>query len=64
MIELKFSGKCEGCKCADLELLRYETFGEGNRFVVNCKHNAACRKWNNAPAEKKAPARGGRKKKE
>ena len=42
MIELKFKGKCEDCKCADLEL-KCSTYVNNDRvWVVKCKHKEVC----------------------
>lgn len=42
MIELVFEGMCRDCKCADLELIRTETYDEYNYWDVHCKHENAC----------------------
>ena len=42
MVELKFTGFCEGCKCSELELYKIETLGEGTAWSVRCRHRQAC----------------------
>lgn len=46
MIELMFTGKCNGCKCADLELdyFTIESFDDpdGKEWTVRCIHEDAC----------------------
>lgn len=41
MIEIKFTGMCEDCRCADLEVhcLRRDT---GDKWIVTCSHKYAC----------------------
>lgn len=41
MIEIKFTGMCEGCQCADLEAHQLIT-NSGYKWVVLCNHNNAC----------------------
>ena len=41
MIEIKFTGMCEGCQYADLEAHRFRT-NTGYKWVVSCDHNDAC----------------------
>lgn len=44
MIELKFTGMCEGCKLADLRLqsLCVDNF---TYWMVICEHEPVCNKW-------------------
>ena len=42
MIELVFSGMCEGCDRAELEVISWCTFSGGNMNAVVCKHENAC----------------------
>ena len=45
MIDINFTGMCENCKCADLELesLEYEYCGERRKeWTVRCIHVDAC----------------------
>lgn len=41
MIEIKFTGMCESCQCADLEAHQLIT-NSGYKWVVLCNHNNAC----------------------
>ena len=41
MIEINFTGMCEGCQNADLEAHRLITHA-GYKWVVLCSHNNAC----------------------
>ena len=41
MIELKFTGKCEGCTYADLELVPV-ALGKKKLWGVRCIHDYAC----------------------
>lgn len=41
MIEIKFTGMCEGCQYADLEAHRFIT-NTGYKWIVSCNHNNAC----------------------
>lgn len=41
MIELKFTGKCEGCKYANLELVPV-ALGKEKLWGVRCIHDYAC----------------------
>ena len=41
MIEIKFTGMCEDCRCADLEAHCFRT-DTGNIWIVTCNHNDAC----------------------
>lgn len=41
MIEIKFTGMCEDCPCADLEVHCFMT-GSINRWVIQCTHHNAC----------------------
>lgn len=44
MIELVFTGMCEDCECADLELDSAE-YGDGTMWwTVRCRHAVACDK--------------------
>ena len=43
-IELKFSGPCEGCTIADLEVLDMPSVGGETRYLVLCSHEEACRR--------------------
>lgn len=42
MIALMFTGKCENCKCADLELIKPINCDNHLRWDVYCKHQYAC----------------------
>lgn len=42
MIELVFSGMCERCDRAELEVISWCTFSGGNMNAVVCKHENAC----------------------
>lgn len=41
MIEIKFTGMCEDCRNADLEV-HCLSAATGNRWIVLCNHNNAC----------------------
>ena len=41
MIEIKFTGMCEDCKDADLEVHRL-ALHTGYKWMVFCNHNNAC----------------------
>ena len=41
MIEIKFTGMCEGCQHADLEVHRFRA-DTGDRWLVFCSHKNAC----------------------
>ena len=41
MIEIKFTGMCEGCQNADLEAHSLRT-NTGYKWIVTCSHNEAC----------------------
>lgn len=43
MIELNFTGMCEDCHDADLEVHCLTTL-TGNIWVVTCNHNNACQR--------------------
>ncbi len=48
MIELKFTGICEGCKHSELELeddSYYEYDDECKIWRVSCIHEEVCRMW-------------------
>ena len=45
MINLEFTGMCEECECADLELecLEFGSFDKTKKeWAVRCKHSDAC----------------------
>lgn len=45
MIALMFTGKCENCKCADLELIKplaLSSIDNRAEWSVYCKHQYAC----------------------
>lgn len=41
-IDIVFSGICEGCKYADLELDSAEQYLGEKYWIVKCKHERAC----------------------
>lgn len=45
MVELKFTGMCEGCGFADLELINAGTLRKRD-YVVLCSHEPVCRRYN------------------
>ena len=42
MINLEFTGMCAGCKVADLELTKRESFSGEKIWSANCTHRRAC----------------------
>ena len=42
MINLEFTGMCEGCEIADLELATQEFFSGKRVWTVSCSHRRAC----------------------
>ena len=43
MVELKFTGMCEGCDLADLELINASTPAHRN-YWITCSHVEVCRR--------------------
>ena len=41
-IEIQFSGMCEGCGKADLDIQSFYTSTNGNKWFVRCTHEDAC----------------------
>lgn len=41
MVDLIFTGKCDGCECAELELEETDMF-YGSKWEVHCTHEDAC----------------------
>ena len=44
MVELKFTGMCEGCNFADLALIDASTPAK-RHYVVLCSHEPICRRY-------------------
>lgn len=42
MIELKFSGMCEGCGCADIEANCVQLISGNKYWTAKCVHYTAC----------------------
>ena len=42
MIELVFTGGCEGCNQADVEVEKIDTFYGESEYLVRCIHENAC----------------------
>lgn len=54
MVELKFTGMCEDCDLADLELINASTPAK-RHYVVLCSHEPICRRNFQLKAEKGRP---------
>ena len=52
MIEIKMTGKCNDCKCADLEVQKMVIqdfmLGDENRWAIRCIHEDACERMKQA----------------
>ena len=42
MIEIRYSGICENCKYADLEMRGVDIGIDMKQWIVKCRHEAAC----------------------
>lgn len=56
MIHLDFEGKCEDCKCADLELIKVDSFNGEKDWFVQCIHEASCCRMQNKADEAEGEA--------
>ena len=59
MIEIKMTGKCKDCECADLEVQRLDILsfvvdGDEKLWSIRCIHEDACERM--AQAERKTNA--------
>lgn len=45
MIEIKFTGVCEDCRCADLVLDKTDFYSGDVAWNIFCTHAPACKKW-------------------
>ena len=52
MIEIKFTGMCEGCQNADLEVHHLRT-SVGYKCLISCNHKDACERMKAKMEEKK-----------
>lgn len=55
-VSLKFTGKCQGCRYADLSLneLRFEDLsGDFVMWDVSCSHESVCDMWDDRLSEEK-----------
>ena len=44
-IEIHFTGKCEGCKQAELIITSYENIAGEKDWFIMCTHNRICEMW-------------------
>lgn len=42
MIEIKYTGMCEGCTCSDLELSDIRSNDGERMWFLHCNHKSAC----------------------
>ena len=42
MINLEFTGMCEGCNRSELRLTKEESFNGERVWFINCEHRLAC----------------------